>query len=118
MSILTKIRGLWRFDGDTEPVKVSRRSFIFMGGVVAAGAILPALNILPVDSSLVTVYGGALGGGKTAMGIRLEREARLRLLKLKVMMQDHGQPFGGNGEWLMSPRAYRELTKLDPERLA
>jgi len=39
--MLAKVRNLWRFDGDTEPVRVSRRTFLFTGGVVAAGAALP-----------------------------------------------------------------------------
>jgi hypothetical protein len=43
VGFLTKIHGLWRHDGDTEPLVVSRRSFLFMGGVVAAGAMLPSL---------------------------------------------------------------------------
>lgn len=40
--VMFKIRGLWRFDGDEEPVRVSRRRFLFLGGVAAVGAMLPA----------------------------------------------------------------------------
>lgn len=105
MSLLTKVRGLWRFDGDVDPVQVSRRSFLFMGGVVAAGLAVPAALVTPHHPF------------DTLKEYRLEREQRLRLLKLKVMMRDHGQPFGAQGEWLMSPNAYRELTGLDPSRV-
>lgn len=42
MTLLTKIRGLWRYDSDEEgPVRVSRRRFIFLGACVASGALLP-----------------------------------------------------------------------------
>ena len=41
MNLVHKIRGLWRFDGDTEPVLVSRRKFMFIGGVVAAASAVP-----------------------------------------------------------------------------
>ncbi len=44
VSILSKVKGLWRFNGDTEPVQVSRRSFLFMGGVVVAGLALPLVG--------------------------------------------------------------------------
>ena len=118
MSVISKVRGLWRWDGDDAPVLVSRRSFLFMGGVMAAGAVVPAAFGVPdIEASLAAFYATGSAGGKTAMGIRLEREQRLRLLKLKVMMRDHGQPFGAQGEWLMSPNAYRELTGLDPSRV-
>ena len=42
MSVIRKIRGLWRFDGDDEPITVTRRGFIMMGGIVAASAAIPA----------------------------------------------------------------------------
>lgn len=42
MGFVHKIRGLWRFDGDTEPITVTRRGFILMGSVLAGGAMLPA----------------------------------------------------------------------------
>jgi hypothetical protein len=45
MNLVKRIRGLWRFDGDTEPVTVSRRSFLFMGGVVAAGMVVPCIDV-------------------------------------------------------------------------
>ena len=40
MGVLQKIRGLWRFDGDDEPIVVTRRSFLFLGGMATAGALL------------------------------------------------------------------------------
>lgn len=63
------LRGLWRFDGDEEPVRVSRRTFLFLGGIAAAGALVPAVdpvaaflerhpNPLPrlLDSDVVASY--------------------------------------------------------------
>ncbi len=43
MTFLSRVRGLWRFDGDEEPVRLTRRRFIFLGGVAAVGAALPAI---------------------------------------------------------------------------
>jgi hypothetical protein len=41
--MLTKIRGLWRHDGDEPtPALVSRRRFLFLGGVAAAAIAIPA----------------------------------------------------------------------------
>ncbi len=60
MSLLTKIRGLYRFDGDTDPVLVSRRSFLFMGGVMAAGAVVPAVFGAPgIEVSLAAFWRSA-----------------------------------------------------------
>lgn len=42
MKLLSKIRGLYRFDGDDAPILVSRRKFVFVGGVVAAALAVPA----------------------------------------------------------------------------
>ena len=42
MKLLSRIRGLYRFDGDEEPVLVSRRSFVFLGGVVGVALAIPA----------------------------------------------------------------------------
>ena len=42
MKLLSRIRGLYRFDGDEEPVLVSRRKFIFVGGAIGAALALPA----------------------------------------------------------------------------
>lgn len=40
--MLTKIRGLWRHDGDEPPqALVSRRRFLFLGGVAAAAIAVP-----------------------------------------------------------------------------
>lgn len=56
VSLLLKVRGLWRFDGDVEPVRVSRRRFLFMGGVVAAGLVVPGNRILAtVTGSSTTI---------------------------------------------------------------
>ena len=52
MGVLQKIRGLYRFDGDTEPVQVSRRQFFFASGVVLAGAALPVAAAPVVDNEL------------------------------------------------------------------
>ena len=66
MGLLAKVRGLWRFDGDTEPIAVSRRTFIFLGGVAAVGAAIPAI-----------VAPGDLCTGPTAKRLILEGEAAL-----------------------------------------
>ena len=42
VKLLSRIRGLYRFDGDEEPVLVSRRKFIFVGGAIGAALALPA----------------------------------------------------------------------------
>ena len=64
MSLLAKVRGLWRFDGDTEPIAVSRRTFLFLGGVAAVGAAIPGALRSP--------------GYTTMSGYILEREAESR----------------------------------------
>lgn len=76
MGIVSKIHGLWRFDGYSDPVLVSRRSFLFMGGVVAAGAALPgtAEEFFPEYDART---GGLTGRWRTARGIILEREAAM-----------------------------------------
>jgi len=56
MTFLTKIRGLYRFDGDDEPGTVSRRSFIFLSGVVLAGAALPGNRVLATCSGASTTH--------------------------------------------------------------
>lgn len=96
--MLKKIHGLWRHDGDTEPVLVSRRSFLFLGGVVAAGAMVPGVFAAPKPG----------WAGVSVVDADLVR----RYLKMRTLLQDHGQPFSAQGEWLMSPRAYRELRAL------
>ena len=56
MGVLSKIRGLWRFDGDEEPVLVSRRTFLSVGGMVLAGAAVPnVFESLAPPSDLITV---------------------------------------------------------------
>ena len=50
--MLKKLRGLWRFDGDEEPVQVSRRTFLFLGGVAAAGVLVPPALVSPVEAFL------------------------------------------------------------------
>lgn len=58
MNLLSKIRGLWRFDGDTEPVKVSRRRFILMGASAATGALLP----IPYEDMVLRAWNACTGG--------------------------------------------------------
>lgn len=55
MSVISKVRGLWRFDGDVDPVQVSRRSFLFLGGVVAAGAMVPGVFAIPEELTAAQV---------------------------------------------------------------
>jgi len=112
VSLLTKVRGLWRFDGDADPVHVSRRSFLFMGGVVAAGAIIPwpapEANILPAGAAQALfkeTYRHMATGLYEGIGAHHRR--------LQILMRDHGHPIGAEGGWLMSPNAYRELQELD-----
>ena len=50
--VLRRIRGLWRFDGDEEPVLISRRAFLFLGGVAAAGALVPPALVSPAEAFL------------------------------------------------------------------
>lgn len=60
MGLLSRVRGLWRFDGDEEPIQVSRRKFLFVGGTVLAGAAVPGvLEALapPRAIGLLTVTG-------------------------------------------------------------
>lgn len=54
--MLKKIRGLWRHDGDEEPVTVSRRSFIFLSGVVLAGAALPENKVIATVTGASETY--------------------------------------------------------------
>lgn len=50
---VSRIRGLWRFDGDEEPVQVSRRAFLFMGASAAAQALLgPRLIVSLIEPTL------------------------------------------------------------------
>lgn len=55
MSVISKVRGLWRWDGDDAPVLVSRRSFLFLGGVVAAGAVVPGVFAIPEELTAAQV---------------------------------------------------------------
>lgn len=68
---MLKIRGLWRFDGDDEPLRVSRRRFVFQGACTAAGVALAGLERLRVAPGeiLASVLVGASPGG----GLRCAR---------------------------------------------
>lgn len=89
--MLNKIRGLWRFDGDEEPVRVSRRSFFFMGGVVAAGMALPgaapgwSLDEYPFRHPIDGFLTATMSGYRIEGWSRLER---LRILKQKEYFRD------------------------------
>jgi hypothetical protein len=53
--IASKIRNLWRFDGDDEPIRVSRRSFIFMGSALGAATLIPnfVANAMAGEAELI-----------------------------------------------------------------
>ena len=55
MRMLGKIKNLWRFDGDDEPIRVSRRSFIFMGGALATASLIPnfVANAMAGEAELI-----------------------------------------------------------------
>lgn len=96
MSVLTKIRGLWRFDGDEEPVQVSRRSFLFMGGIVAAGALLPPL---PAPSPVIP--------------FALEREAALARVGAiwEAMQRQRAESLLLDGEWVLNTQQFVKMIR-------
>lgn len=102
MSLLMKIRGLWRFDGDEEPVKVSRRTFVFMGACTAAGVALPTFRLAgnPGDIKLALFT-----GQETLSGYQIMRKTGVARL---VSNGAGGVAVDFQG-WTFSPTAWEEF---------